>query len=84
MADAQIPNNGPACNNCRFWRRGFREQISVSECRRSSPRFEDPESLARNMDDRICGPDDMWENRLMARWPITDESDWCGEWAALA
>ncbi len=56
----------PQCGTCRFW------DDTSGRCHRYAPRPSAPVEVRNN------GDDALWDYSL-ARWPITEEFDWCGE-----
>ena len=56
------------CDKCKFW------EIGTGRCHRLSPRPSTPrEAINQTMGE--------WDQDLSV-WPITSESDWCGEFQA--
>lgn len=61
------------CANCRFW--GVtRGTVEGGDCRRRAPII--IAAHLKNDGDRIEDPD----SALLAYWPNTGETEWCGEW----
>lgn len=66
------------CDNCRFWAEKFKQREGadsyfLGKCHRLPPvvSSEGPETASKIEELQI------WMKSI---WPITYESDWCGEW----
>lgn len=57
------------CETCRFWRPNHIEP-EEGWCHRNAPQ-PSPE---------MCVMNDVGDIFALARWPVTDDSDWCGEY----
>jgi hypothetical protein len=67
------------CCNCRFWRE--REtKPGIGNCHRNPPVICVEAWLVQNKNDSL---DLTIRDVIDGLWPITVDSDWCGEWSAI-
>jgi hypothetical protein len=66
---------GEECRGCRFWK--DHGVTGFGDCRRYAPRPK-LSPAPKDDDDLIARPN------LEARWPVTFEEDWCGEFKEKA
>ena len=65
------------CENCRFWKRGYRTHTQTGQIWRTHIDFGDKGELATG-DCRAHSP--VFFKQDNSNWPLSHETDWCGEY----